>query len=518
MSSEIENTKNLSTETSKTSGDNVDDTASEDSQDKDVKIGNDEKESSDKKEVDAKVSSDKPAEAVEKKEKKESETKNEKSENHEENDKDEKDKKDENNESKTDNDTEEGEGSDKDDADKNDEKKGVPLLDQPLEQSGTRERKKVQRFNEDLPADLKEGKADVPVGTGVQLGEIPRIDASISRFKNDDLKLLHRLLYKAPGKTALIQKNIKKFHGFDFKKDSEEYVKKIDSTKKFELKQLKSICEMLDLEKKGVKDEIAERIVDFLLEPKDSGKPAGGGRPKRTAAVRANNRGYSSHDDSYSSDERRASRGGRGKGKRTNLKDDSTSESDSEFHPSDVSEPRPRVIKRKSGGRKKQDSEEDEDVSEVDESPTSEEMSDDEPKKRKKSKKVPPTNNKAKGKSTGRGRGRKPAAESEKKTPAPKKPGRKRDRASSEESEPEPHDEDNASSSEDEPLIKKTKSPQPPTDEEIKKYVKEILDGANLEEITMKTVCKQVYAHYPDFDLAHKKDFIKSTVKSLIST
>lgn len=43
------------------------------------------------------------------------------------------------------------------------------------------------------------------------------------------------------------------------------------------------------------------------------------------------------------------------------------------------------------------------------------------------------------------------------------------------------------------------------------------MEGANLEEITMKTVCKQVYAHYPDFDLAHKKDFIKTTVKSVSS-
>nr|CAD7433383.1 unnamed protein product [Timema monikensis] len=68
------------------------------------------------------------------------------------------------------------------------------------------------------------------------------------------------------------------------------------------------------------------------------------------------------------------------------------------------------------------------------------------------------------------------------------------------------------SSSEDEPLSKKSK--MPPTDEEIKSYVKEILEGANLEEITMKTVCKQVYSNYPDFDLAHKKDFIKTTVKS----
>lgn len=134
-------------------------------------------------------------------------------------------------------------------------------------------------------------KLEVPAGNGIALGDIPRIDASISRFKNDDLKLLHRLLFKTPGKTTMIKKNIKKFNGFDFEKDSDEYMKKLSSVQKFEVKQLKSVCEMLDLEKKGNKEEIAERIVEFLIEPKDSGKPVGGGRPKRTAAVKANNRG-----------------------------------------------------------------------------------------------------------------------------------------------------------------------------------------------------------------------------------
>lgn len=52
-------------------------------------------------------------------------------------------------EEKTD-DTEEGEGSDKEDGSEKEDDKEVPLLDQPLEQSGTRERKKVQRFNEDI--------------------------------------------------------------------------------------------------------------------------------------------------------------------------------------------------------------------------------------------------------------------------------------------------------------------------------------------------------------------------------
>ena len=52
-------------------------------------------------------------------------------------------------------------------------------------------------------------------------------------------------------------------------------------------------------------------------------------------------------------------------------------------------------------------------------------------------------------------------------------------------------------------------------DDDIKGYVKKILDEANLEEITMKTVCKEVYAQFPGHDLTHKKEFIKATVKSV---
>lgn len=128
-------------------------------------------------------------------------------------------------------------------------------------------------------------------GSGTPLGEIARVDASISRFKNDDLKILHRVLFKSVGKSTMIKKNIKKFCGFDFKKDTEEYIKKIASVNKMEMKQLKSVCEMLDLPKTGTKDELASKIIDFLLEPKDSGKAVDGGRPKRSAAVKANNRG-----------------------------------------------------------------------------------------------------------------------------------------------------------------------------------------------------------------------------------
>ncbi len=45
-------------------------------------------------------------------------------------------------------------------------------------------------------------------------------------------------------------------------------------------------------------------------------------------------------------------------------------------------------------------------------------------------------------------------------------------------------------SSDNEPLIKKLK--KPPTDEEIKETVKKLLANANLEEVTMKQICKEI--------------------------
>ncbi|KAJ8926026.1 hypothetical protein NQ315_009881, partial [Exocentrus adspersus] len=381
-------------------------------------------------------------------------------------------------------------------------KKEVPLLDQPLEMSGKRERKNVQRL--EIASEVKETKIEFDGGSGTPLGDIARVDASISRFKNDDLKLLHRLLFKVPGKNTQIKKNIRKFNGFDFKKDSEEYTKKVAFAHKFETKHLKSICEMLDLTKSGTKDDIIERVMDFLIDPKDTGR----GRPKRTAAVKANNRGYSSHDD-FSSDERQSSRARRDKGKRTNLKDDSSS--DEEFQPnqSDGSEDRPRLNKRKRKSRKKDSSEEEEEEEESEASVGSSDESDDEPKtKRKKS--VSKANSRSKAKSTPGRRGRPPAA-----TRKPPSRGKKPKDSSEEEEDEESDQKDESSSSEDEPLAKKAKNSQPPTDEEIKTFIKSILEGANLEEITMKTVCQRVYGNYPDFDLTHKKDFIKSTVKSV---
>lgn len=102
---------------------------------------------------------------------------------------------------------------------------------------------------------------------------------------------------------------------------------------------------------------------------------------------------------------------------------------------------------------------------------------------------------------------------------APPAKKKKKDESDEDEQSDEPEE-----SEDDEPLKKPPKkgasspasdSKGGPTDDDIKTLLKDILADANLEEITMKTVCKKVYAHYPGHDLTKKKDFIKQTVKSV---
>ncbi|XP_049763065.1 protein DEK-like [Schistocerca nitens] len=385
---------------------------------------------------------------------------------------------------------EEDDGEDDEDVDGENDKSGdekVPLLDQPLEISGARERKKVERFTEEFN-EPKETKAiEIPKGKGTPLGEIPRTEAFLKKFKADALKPLHRVLFNRVGKVTLVRNNIRKFCGFDFDKGSDQYEKKKHILSKMEVSVLKTICCILDVEKKGKRDELVERILTFLLEPKSSGAPVPDSRPKRSTAQKANNKGYSESEDET---EKRTPRSKRAKAHRKSLKEDSSDGEDN------MDEDKKDLSKSEDKATDKEDESDKED----EEDEPDEEASSDDSESKSKSKK---------------GR-RSQTKKTSKKANAKKTPNKKSEKKSSAKKRKTSSKSDDESSSEDEPLSKKTKAP--PTDEEIKSYVKEILEGANLEEITMKTVCKQVYAHYPDFDLAHKKDFIKVTVKSLIST
>ncbi|KAI5638375.1 hypothetical protein NE865_09009 [Phthorimaea operculella] len=424
----------------------------------------------------------------------------------------------------------------------------------------------------------------LPAGKGIPLGHISAVEISLSRFKTQDQKLLHQYLYGQLCLDRNVKRNIKKFKGYEWAIGSSEYKAKLEETSKMENKQLRTMCEMLDLDKKGSPHDLATRLVGFLQcptansphargsarsAPREAPASTPGGRPRRSAATKLHNRGYS--DEEYESDPETKVKGPKPKaGDGSEDSDGSfnpsgSEEADSDFDPEAGDSPAGGgTRKRKSGGsarrrsskggkkgRKagkgkkgraakpgrgrraaKSESEEESEKSESEDEENesgSEGEESDEPKSKRgraaapvaKGRKGPVAKN-AKATPVKRKQPTPPAKKKPCKPAA--KPAKKGKKASSEEesgsgSEEEEDEEEGGSEEEesgeesDAPADKKAK--RPPTDEEIKKYVKQILEGANLEQITMKTVCKQVYSHYPDFDLAHKKDFIKATVKSV---
>ncbi|KAK8739215.1 hypothetical protein OTU49_003537 [Cherax quadricarinatus] len=327
----------------------------------------------------------------------------------------------------------------------------IPLYDQPLEMSGKRDRKKVERFVQEAKKEEVE-----PTGTGEALGDIPFIESMISKMSADELKVLHRVAYSRPGSSNEIKKNLRKFNGFPFTKEDKKYQSKLSIVERIVMSEIKKMLMILGLERSGNKAEAVERLMAFMLEPHDTGK-----KPQISG--------------------KRAKGRGRPKKGQEKKRENNTSMNDSESGGNESNESN--LDERE----EEVDEEEEEIVDEEDEEVEEEEEEEEKPKR------TPARKTPAK------------KAPSKRATSAKKAAPVRRSRAA----------ESDDSDSDDEPLAKKVK--QPPSDAELKIMVKKILEGANLEEVTMKSVCRQVYDNYPDFDLTHKKVFIKETVKSIIS-
>nr|XP_048300302.1 protein DEK-like [Myodes glareolus] len=321
---------------------------------------------------------------------------------------------------------------------------------------GKREKKKVERLTMQVSSLLRE-PFTIAQGKGQKLCEIERIRFFLSKKKTDELRNLHKLLYNSPGTVSSLKKNVGQFSGFPFEKGSTQYKKKEAMLKKFRNATLKSICEVLDLERSGVNSKLVKRILNFLMHPKPSGKPL----PN------------SKKSSSKGSKKERNSSGTTRKSKQTKcpeiLSDESSSDEDE---------------------KNKEESSEDEEKESEEEQPPKKTA-----KKEKAKQKVAAKSNKS--------------VESANVKKADSCTTKKNQTSSKKESESE-------DSSDDEPLIKKLK--KPPTDEELKETVKKLLADANLEEVTMKQICQEVHENYPAYDLTERKDSIKTAVKEQIST
>ncbi|XP_046988148.1 protein DEK-like [Schistocerca americana] len=185
---------------------------------------------------------------------------------------------------------EKNDGEDNEDVDGENENSGdetVLLLDQRLEISGAIERMEVERFTEEFNGPKETKAIEIPKGKGSPLGEIPRTEAFIKKFKADALKQLDRVLFSTAGKVTLIRNNI---------------------------------C-VLDIEKKGKRDELVERIVTFLLEPKSFGALVPDSRSNCSTTQKANNKRYS---ESENETEKRTPRSKGAKAHRKILREDSS--------------------------------------------------------------------------------------------------------------------------------------------------------------------------------------------------
>lgn len=116
----------------------------------------------------------------------------------------------------------------------------------------------------------------------VNLGEITKINSYITNTKVESLQILHtvcvhqptsqqmaiksqsgiivwrlsaffQICYDTVAKPAhTLKKNLRKFEGFEFDADSDDYKKKLESVQKVDLAKLKAVCDGLSLDKKGM--------------------------------------------------------------------------------------------------------------------------------------------------------------------------------------------------------------------------------------------------------------------------
>lgn len=105
----------------------------------------------------------------------------------------------------------------------------APLFELPVEMSGTRDRKKVQRLSEVIATPSnKDDSVTIPQGKGTPFGDIFSVNKELGKSQPDNLKVVHKLCFNRVGKATVLRRNLRKFCGFEFAEHSAEYKKKLD--------------------------------------------------------------------------------------------------------------------------------------------------------------------------------------------------------------------------------------------------------------------------------------------------
>ncbi|GMR56456.1 hypothetical protein PMAYCL1PPCAC_26651, partial [Pristionchus mayeri] len=150
------------------------------------------------------------------------------------------------------------------------EKKGI--YDMPLVIEGKRKRESTSFLKVEEKFNTKH-KAPAVAGSGTALEDIPFVAHQIDTEKKViDLRPLYRICYGTPGTIKSLRKELKKFNGFSFVKNSEEYKRKHAVVNKYTRADLSHMRRILGMAPGKSKDDEVQIIMDFLLKPHDEGK------------------------------------------------------------------------------------------------------------------------------------------------------------------------------------------------------------------------------------------------------
>ncbi|CAH8386335.1 unnamed protein product [Eruca vesicaria subsp. sativa] len=135
--------------------------------------------------------------------------------------------------------------------------------------------KKVERHILYTPSRSSGSKpVSIQLGRGTRLKEIPNVAYKLSKRKPDDnLYLLHTILYAKKGKAQTLKRNIGQFSGFVWSEQEEEKqrARTKEKIEKCIKEKLIDFCDVLDIpiNKSNVKkEELAVRVLEFLECPK----------------------------------------------------------------------------------------------------------------------------------------------------------------------------------------------------------------------------------------------------------
>ncbi|XP_074584352.1 uncharacterized protein LOC141840310 [Curcuma longa] len=168
--------------------------------------------------------------------------------------------------------------------------KANELLNSPISSSierPVRERKAVERLVEVIENEASR-EFQVEKGRGTPLKDIPSVAHKLARKKPDDIKLIHHTLFGRRGKAVNFKHHILQFSGFVWhESDEKQRAKMKEKLDKYVKDTLLDLCDLFDLpasKANSRKEELVEKLLDFLVAPHPSNEQSRKSRKRKRVA------------------------------------------------------------------------------------------------------------------------------------------------------------------------------------------------------------------------------------------